>query len=223
MRVGVVLMGDRRPAHFTEPRPPAFDQWDAKFVAERVTSAAFPSAGSIQLVSSDAGNVTTLWYIDVDGERRGAVTRLDIELPEWATTAYGVELTLGVVSSADVAPHGQHAGEQQAATEALSFVRHKPLPTTPSADFDIALLVPDGVSAADVERAIRGAAGELLEQIQLFDEYRGANLDAGTRSLAWRLTLRHPQHTLKEKEIEGRRSRILEILAKDLGIRARAT
>ncbi|MFN7458054.1 MAG: hypothetical protein ACK5U0_11690, partial [Gemmatimonas sp.] len=56
-----------------------------------------------------------------------------------------------------------------------------------------------------------------------FDEFRGAGIPAGMRSLAWRLTWRHPERTLRDKEIEGRRARLLELLEKDLGVRPRAT
>src|SRR4029078_6029724 len=33
---GILVMGDRRPPHFTEPKPPRYDQWDAKALAERL-------------------------------------------------------------------------------------------------------------------------------------------------------------------------------------------
>jgi phenylalanyl-tRNA synthetase beta chain len=222
VRVGAVIMGDRRPAHFTEPKPPAFDQWDAKAIAERMARAAFPDAA----ISLDAvTDGSALWNIVAGEEWKGAVSRLDIDAPEWAAVAYGIELSLGVVSSADVAAAGAHVdnGSDQPGEVQLSFVRYRALPTTPAAEFDLALIVPDDVSAAAVEASIRRAAGELLEHVQLFDEYRGANVDHGARSLAWRLTLRHPERTLREKEIEGRRARILELLGKDLGIRPRAT
>jgi phenylalanyl-tRNA synthetase beta chain len=97
------------------------------------------------------------------------------------------------------------------------------LSTTPAAEFDLALLVPDNTAAATVEAALRTAGGELLERVQLFDEFRGAGVPEGVRSLAWRLTWRHPERTLRDKEIEGRRSRLLEILDKELGIRPRAS
>ena len=119
---------------------------------------------------------------------------------------------------------GAHAAADTVLPAApASFIRYRALPTTPAAEFDLALIVPDDVSAAAVEASIRRAAGELLESVQLFDEYRGANVDSGARSIAWRLTLRHPERTLRDKEIEGRRARILELLGKDLGIRPRAT
>jgi phenylalanyl-tRNA synthetase beta chain len=45
----------------------------------------------------------------------------------------------------------------------------------------------------------------------------------GYRSIAWRLTFRHPERTLRDKEIEGRRARILRALNEELGVRPRTT
>ncbi|MBL0889921.1 MAG: hypothetical protein IBJ19_04850 [Gemmatimonadaceae bacterium] len=125
--------------------------------------------------------------------------------------------------SDDLAPPGRNAHapaeRESGATRAVTYV---PLPTTPAAEIDLALLVPDGVSAETVEQALRRAGGELLEQVALFDEFRGAGVPAGHRSLAWRLTWRHPERTLRDKEIDGRRARLLDLLEQELGIRPRA-
>ena len=102
-------------------------------------------------------------------------------------------------------------------------MRYRPLPTTPAAEVDIALLVPDGTMAAQVEKVIRASGGELLENVVLFDEYRGEGLPEGVRSLAWRLTFRDPVRTLRDKEIEGRRQKILRSLESELGVRPRIT
>jgi phenylalanyl-tRNA synthetase beta chain len=93
----------------------------------------------------------------------------------------------------------------------------------PASEFDLALLIPEGTRAADVDRVIRASAGELLERLEVFDLYEGPGMDAGHRSVAWRLTLRHPERTLREKEIEGRRSRILSALETELNVRQRST
>ena len=100
-------------------------------------------------------------------------------------------------------------------------VPFKPLPSTPAAPIDLALLVPDAVRAADVERVIRNNGGELLERLTLFDEFRGAGLPPATRSLAWRLTFRDATRTLRDKEIEGRTNKILRALEGELGVRQR--
>jgi len=221
MRVGALLMGARRPAHFTEPNAPAYDVWDAKELAERVASAAFPG----RIVRLTNAVAPALWAVEVDGLGLvGRVEQVVLDRPVWATEAWGVEITLGELSSDDVAPARSHAhapaDRESGSTRAVRYV---PLPTTPAAEIDLALLVPDATSSATVEATIRTAGGELLERVELFDEFRGAGVPAGVRSLAWRLTWRHPERTLRDKEIEGRRSRLLEILDKELGIRPRAS
>ena len=159
----------------------------------------------------------------------GTVSQVVLDKPVWATEAYGVEITLGVLSSADIAAHGAHLAEMDArvsedtANAARGALRYRPLPTTPAAEFDLALLIPDGTSAGDVEKALKRAGGDLLERTMLFDEFRGVGVPDGFRSLAWRLTFRHPERTLRDKEIEGRRNQLLKSLADDLGIRPRAS
>ncbi len=65
-------------------------------------------------------------------------------------------------------------------------------------------------------------SGAQLESVMLFDEFRGAGVAEGVRSLAWRLTFRHPERTLRDKEIEGRRAQLLKALEERLGVRPRA-
>jgi phenylalanyl-tRNA synthetase beta chain len=96
------------------------------------------------------------------------------------------------------------------------------IPSTPPAEFDLALLVPETVMADVVEGAIRRASGDLLERLELFDHYTGSGVEPGYRSLAWRLTFRHAERTLRDKEIEGRRAKILAALAAELNVRPRA-
>jgi len=65
---------------------------------------------------------------------------------------------------------------------------------------DLALVVPDEVPAAEVVAAVRAGAGELLEDVRLFDVWRGTPVPAGSRSLAYALTLRAPDRTLTSEE-----------------------
>src|SRR5690606_179539 len=103
---------------------------------------------------------------------------------------------------------------------AKGHVTYRALPTTPPAEFDLALLVPDGVSAAQVEHLLRKSGGDLLERVELFDEFRGAGVPEGHRSVAWRLTFRDATRTLRDKEVDGRRQKILRTLETELGVRA---
>ncbi|HVZ50257.1 MAG TPA: hypothetical protein VG916_15845, partial [Gemmatimonadaceae bacterium] len=145
-----------------------------------------------------------------------------LDAPVWASPAFGVEITLGKMPATPPAAAGAHDYSRASApTPARPALRYVPLPTQPAAEFDLALIVPDAVSAAEVERLMRATSGEMLESVVVFDEYRGDKVPPGTRSLAWRLTFRHPERTLRDKEIEGRRAQLLKTLEREIGVRAR--
>ncbi|HRQ79002.1 MAG TPA: phenylalanine--tRNA ligase subunit beta [Gemmatimonadaceae bacterium] len=233
MHAALLVMGQRRPAHFTDAAPPALDAWDAKALATELAAAAYPGA-TLRVQAAAAGSANgadaLLWTLHVGEQLVGEVRRVALDAPVWASPAFGVELTLGEVSSASVAPRGAHAHGALAAPSGVAALvagtreakRYVALPTQPAAEFDLALLVPDAVPAGDVEACLRTTGGDLLERVMLFDEFRGKGVPEGTRSLAWRLTFRHPERTLREKELEGRRSQLLKTLENQLGVRPRS-
>jgi phenylalanyl-tRNA synthetase beta chain len=168
-----------------------------------------------------------LWTIEAGGRTVGQVRRLSLDAPVWAPGVFGVELTILEVPSAAVAPPGRnaHAAASRASSTGQTPQRRRyaPLPTQPAVDFDLALVVPDQTTAAAVEGLLRRESGELLESLELFDEFRGGGLTQGSRSRAWRLTFRHPERSLRDKEVEGRRQKLLTALEKQLGVRQRTS
>ena len=218
--VGALVMGERRPPHFTEPRPPAYDAWDARALAESAAAALYPRAGiELRPAPDESGR---LWTVVADDLQVGEVRRVRLDAPPWASPAFGVELEAAVIDSTPVAPAGQRARDESTPRPSVTHLRARALPSTPAVELDLALLVPDAVPAADVERVIRSAAGELLERVTVFDEFRGGDVAAGARSLAWRLVLRDPTRTLRDKEVDGRRQKLLKALDAALGVRPRA-
>lgn len=218
VRVGLLIMGARHPAHFSNRAREPFDAWDAKAIAERVAAVAHPGM-PITMESGDGDPV--LWRIQAKGGEVGTVERVTLDRPVWASEAFGVELTLGRMPNAPIAAPGAHDYSQGNERPVRSVVSYRPIPTTPPAEFDLALLVPDGVSAAQVEALLRRSAGDLLERLELFDEFRGGGVPAGHRSVAWRLTFRDATRTLRDKEVDGRRQKILRALESELGVRPR--
>ncbi|HZV27620.1 MAG TPA: phenylalanine--tRNA ligase subunit beta, partial [Acidothermaceae bacterium] len=77
------------------------------------------------------------------------------------------------------------------------------LSTYPLATSDVALVVAADVPAIDVEAALRAGAGPLLEALRLFDVYVGPGVVEGSRSMAYRLSLRAPDHTLTADEVNA--------------------
>ena len=202
VHAAAVIAGDRRPAHFTEPHPPHYDEWDAKSIAQSIAAAAWPSAA----ITLDPSVGDALWTISANGIAVGTVSRVNADLPVWAAPLYGVEVNLDALPIAST-----------------SSRRYKPIPVMPAIEVDLALIVPNSVTSAQVAEAIRGSAGELLETLQVFDEFKGAGIPEGSRSLAWRLTFRHPERTLRDREIQGRTEKILSTLEAALGIRQRTS
>ena len=74
------------------------------------------------------------------------------------------------------------------------------LSTFPVAKEDIALVVDVGVPAADVFAAVRDGAGELIEELRLFDVFTGAQVGQGKKSLAFSLRLRAADRTLTAQD-----------------------
>jgi len=72
--------------------------------------------------------------------------------------------------------------------------------TFPPATQDVALVVDADVPAAAVLAALREGAGELLEDVELFDDYRGAGIEPGSKSLAFALRFRAQDRTLTAEE-----------------------
>jgi phenylalanyl-tRNA synthetase beta chain len=195
MRVAAVLTGARYPAHWSESgRAPDLDLWDVKGMFEEVVRAV-----GIAAVIEPLGEG---WMArDAGGNRTGWAGPLTADAPPWAARVFGLEADL------------------RAAAEAA--VRFAPLPSMPSADRDLALVLPEGRTAAEVETVMRHAAGALLEAVTVFDEYRGEGL-AG-RSVAWRLVFRDPTRTLRDVEVDQAVERILSALRSELGIERRQT
>ncbi len=87
---------------------------------------------------------------------------------------------------------------------------------------DVALVVPDAVAAADVEAALRGGAGELLESVRLFDVYTDAErLGTGMKSLAYALRFRAPDRTLTLDEATAMRDDAVAAAGERTGARLR--
>ncbi len=87
---------------------------------------------------------------------------------------------------------------------------------------DIALIVDEAVTAATVEGEIRAAGGDRLVDVRLFDLYRGEQVGAGNKSLAYRLTYQSNSDTLTDEDAKRIRTRITKRVESALGATLRA-
>ena len=98
---------------------------------------------------------------------------------------------------------------------------HSELSRFPVLSQDVALVCAEEVTAAELEQAIRKAAGPLLMDVRLFDVYRGDQIAEGRKSLAYNLLFQAPDRSLTEKEVNKIRGKAVRILEKELDAKLR--
>ncbi|HLR20940.1 MAG TPA: phenylalanine--tRNA ligase subunit beta [Tissierellaceae bacterium] len=94
--------------------------------------------------------------------------------------------------------------------------QYKELPKYPSMSRDIAIIVDEDILYGDIEKVIKKHARDLLEEIKLFDIYKGDQIPEGKKSLAFSIKYRSYERTLKEKEINKIQDLIISDLKTDL-------
>ena len=95
--------------------------------------------------------------------------------------------------------------------------RFQELSRFPAMRRDLALVVDVNISGQRIMNSARAAAGEWLQELQLFDVYQGEGVDSGKKSIALRLTLQDTLRTLKDDDVEAVIHRVLAQLKQDLG------
>ncbi len=185
MHLGVVLTGDRERAGWWGPGRPV-DWSDAVEIA---TASAAALGVDLTVEQADEspfhpGRAARLYAGDVAVGLAGelhprVVTALDLP---GRTCALEVNVDALLSVAADVAPAPE-------------------VGTQPIAKEDLALVVDSAVPARAVEQALRDGAGDLLEDVRLFDVYVGPQVPEGSRSLAFALRLRAPDRTLSAQDI----------------------
>ena len=91
---------------------------------------------------------------------------------------------------------------------ASAIPRAKALPRFPSVERDLAVVLEEHVAAGAVLAAIKESGGDLLELASAFDEYHGAPVPDGHKSIAFTLTFRSPERTLTDAEVDKLMSEI---------------
>ena len=97
----------------------------------------------------------------------------------------------------------------------------QPISRFPPVVEDLAIVVAEEVPAQRVQEVIVRAGGELLTRVTLFDVWRGGQVPAGKKSLAYALTYQGWDHTLGPDQVNRVRERILQQLAEELGAELR--
>ena len=97
----------------------------------------------------------------------------------------------------------------------------RPLPKYPPIERDLAVVLREDAAAAEVMEQIRAVEPELIETVELFDTYRGDQLESGEKSLAFSIRLRSPETTLEDHQADAAVARIVARLTETFGARQR--
>ncbi len=95
--------------------------------------------------------------------------------------------------------------------------KYKALPKFPAVTRDIALLVDDEILVQEIEDTIRRAGGNLVEKVELFDIYKGAQIPEGKKSIAYAIAYRDEKKTLTDNDVNKVHDKILRSLEHKLG------
>jgi phenylalanyl-tRNA synthetase beta chain len=204
-----VLAGDRG-AWLAKPEPVAV--WDGKGLALGLVQRLLRREATVKLARGSERpahlHPRGAAWVDVDGKRVG---RLGPIHPE-------------VVDSLDLGDGALVVEIDLAALDAIG--PREPyftaLPRFPAARRDLAVVVRGDVPAGDVEHAVREAAGDLAENVRLFDRFVGGAVPAGHASLAVHVVYRAPDRTLTDAEVDTRHTHVVAEVEKRFGAQLRA-
>ena len=205
--LGAVLTGAVRPSSWRDGHPPAVDFFAAKAVLEGLMGA-LRADWRLELAHEPflhPGRSARIVVAGADAGWIGEVHPLVAAQWELRDTVAGFELDLDAVPEPATPLYRGVSG-------------------FPDVREDIAVVVPEHVSAAQLLALVRHAGGRLLADAQVFDVYRDPErLGEGNVSLAVALTYRAPDRTLTDEEVAERRDAIAKALADELGGKIRAS
>ena len=91
---------------------------------------------------------------------------------------------------------------------------YKPLPKYPATTRDISLICDDEIPVASLEKLIKEAVGGILEKVNLFDVYKGEQIENGKKSVAFSVAMRSHDGTLTDEQADAAMKRVVKALSK---------
>ena len=98
----------------------------------------------------------------------------------------------------------------------------KDMPRFPAVQRDFAFVMKEEMPVGDVMNEMKAVAGELCEEVHLFDIYRGVPIQPGEKSVALSITLRAADRTLGEEEITAISEKIIANVSAKFGAQLRS-
>ncbi len=211
-RLGIALAGPRR-AWIGDGDP--FDFFDVKGAVEALVR---PLVGAVPKTELDAKLAADAPFLHPRRRARVRVAGLDVGVLGEVHPDVVDALELG----GSLAYAELDVGALLEAIDRIGPILARPLPRFPSATRDVAVVVDEQLPAADVAAALREAAGELVEDVSLFDLYRGAPVPAGRKSLAFHVVYRDRESTLTDARVDEAHARLVQAAEARFGALLRA-
>jgi len=205
-----VMTGER--AAWLE-KPEGVDVWDAKGIAESLVQRFANRACVVRAVTSDRPahlHPRAAAELLVEGKRVGQLGLLHPDTRD----------ALGLDVAGDIAV-------VEVGLDALESIGRAPstyraIPRLPASARDIALVVSERIAAGEVEAAVRLAAGDLAEEVRLFDRFTGGTIPADHASLAFRVVYRSADRTLTDAEVDAQHAKVVSEVTSRFGATLRA-
>jgi phenylalanyl-tRNA synthetase beta chain len=209
VRLAVVLTGSKSPGSWEQEAGPPLDFFDLKgIVSELLAGLRIEGVGFVkaELPECHPGKCAV---VEVDGIKLGYIGELhplsheQFDLSDFPVQAaeFDLDAMLEFIPS--------------------SF-EVKPVPVYPPVLEDLAIIVDEEIPAERVLEVLEKAGGMMLVDIRLFDVYRGKQIGAGKKSLAYSLSYQAQDRTLTDEEVAKIRNRIVRRLEKELNAKLRS-
>lgn len=206
-KLGIILSGPRRQWIADEG---GVDFYDGKGVVEAVVR---PAVGALPELRHEPRLDEEAPYLHP--ARRAAIWVADVRV--------GVlgELHPEVADALELEQRGVYAELDLegllAAAARTGVPQARALPRFPAVLRDIAMVVPEGVTAGEIAATLTEASSGLAEDVRIFDYYRGAQVPEGHRSLAFRIRYRDPGETLTDKRVEKVHQKLAQVAQSRFG------
>ncbi|NJK57650.1 MAG: phenylalanine--tRNA ligase subunit beta [Pleurocapsa sp. SU_5_0] len=106
--------------------------------------------------------------------------------------------------------------------DAVTTPKFKTYSTYPGSDRDLAFFAPLDLSVAEITKAMNQVGGKLLQQVEVFDEYKGKNVPDGQRSLAFNLVYQASDRTLTDQDVDPVHQKVRDTLVKKFDVTLRS-
>jgi len=207
--LSIALAGPREDRSWLTANSPAMDFYDLKGVVETLCTRLGVANAGFEPVPHATFRQGRAARLLVDGQEFGVLG----EVHPAVSAAFDME---------GMAVYLAEIALERLQTVARATVAFTPISSMPVVKEDLAVVVPEEVPSDQVGRLIREAGGEILVDVVLFDVYRGAQVGAGKKSLAFSLAFQSMTRTLTSEETARIRGRIVQRLEADLGAQIRS-